>query len=102
MSPSNKEMQLRKNCELYAYLLKSLGKEIPEEIEDCIADYEYVLNCVAELYKAVESLSSEDFERIVNNKDILESRELAYWWEMQQEADRLHRMLSADIEDEEE
>lgn len=101
MSPSNKEMQLRKNCELYAYLLTELGKEIPEEIEDCIADYEYVLNCVKELYKEIESLSSDDFERIINNKEKLESRELAYWWEMQREADRLHRMLSADIHEEE-
>lgn len=98
MSPSNKEMQLRKNCQLYAYLLDALGKEIPEEIVDCIDSYEYVINCVSSLYEEIQNLNSEDFERILNNKELLESRELAYWWEMQQEADRLHRLLSADVE----
>lgn len=100
MSPTNKEMQLRKNCELYAYVLKSLGKEIPEEIEDCLESYEYVTNCISELFLEIQNLKDEEFERLVNNKDILESRELAYWWEMQQEADRLHKLLSCDVEQE--
>ena len=100
MSPTNKEMQLRKNCELYAYVLKSLGKEVPEEIEDCLASYEYVTNCVSELFLEIQNLKDEEFERLVNNKNILESRELAYWWEMRQEADRLHKLLSCDAEEE--
>lgn len=98
MSPSNKEMQLRKNCELYAYLLTSLGKEIPEEIEECLESYDYVSNCVAELYKELQGLDSQTFDKIVNDKEKLESRELSYWWQMQQEADRLHRLLSSDAE----
>lgn len=97
MNPSNKEMQLRKNCQLYAYVLLSLDKEIPEEIQDCIDSYEYVVNCVAELSQELQSLDTDTFEKIVNNTELLESRELAYWWEMHQEADRLHRSLSSDI-----
>lgn len=98
MSSLNKEMQLRKNCQLYAYLLTSLKKEVPEEIEDCIGSYDDVINCVAALYKELQSLDSESFERIVNRGDTIESRELSYWWQMQQEADRLHRYLSSDAE----
>lgn len=30
MNPTNKEMQLRKTCELYAYVLKMQNKEVPE------------------------------------------------------------------------
>ena len=93
MNPSNKEMQLCKNCQLYAYLLVSQGKEIPEEIQDCIDSYDYVVNCVAELSKELKGLDSDTFDKIVNNTELLESRELAYWWEMQQEADRLHDTL---------
>lgn len=98
MSPTNKEMQLSKNCQLYAYVLKAQGKEIPEEIQDCIDDYEYVVNCVAKLYEEIKNLNKDSFDKILNNKESLESRELSYWWDMQQEADRLHRMLSADVE----
>lgn len=93
MSPSNKEMQLCKNCQLYAYVLVSQGKEVPEEIQDCIDSYDYVVNCVAELSEELKCLDSATFDRIVNNAELLESRELAYWWEMQQEADRLHDIL---------
>ena len=98
MSASNKEMQLRKNCELYAYLLESLGKEIPEEIEECLESYDYVINCVAVLKRELQGVDSQTFDKILNNKEKLESRELSYWWQMQQEADRLHRLLSADFE----
>jgi hypothetical protein len=101
MSPSNKEMQLQKNCELYAYLLRSLGKEIPEYIQECIDSYEDVFNCMADLDALLKALDAKTFDTIVNNKESLESRELAYWWEMRQEADRLHRMLSSDAQDEE-
>lgn len=95
MGPTNKEMQLCKNCQLYAYVLSSQGKEVPEIIEDCIESFDYVVNCVAELSAELESLDSETFERVVNNKELLESRELAYWWEMQQEANRLHDSLGS-------
>lgn len=99
MGPSNKEMQLCKNCQLYAYVLSTQGKEVPEEIQDCIDSYDYVVNCVSELLAELKGLDSDTFDKIVNNKEVLESRELSYWWEMQQEADRLHRLLSADVED---
>jgi len=98
MSPSNKEIQLSKNCQLYAYALRAQGKEVPEEIQDCVDSYEYVLNCVKELYKEIQEMDSQTFQRVVKNSELLESRELSYWWDMQQEADRLHRLLSADVE----
>ncbi|MFT5661863.1 MAG: hypothetical protein ACI9TV_002510 [Sulfurimonas sp.] len=97
MNPSNKEMQLRKNCQLYAYVLVSQDKEIPEEIQDSIDSYEYIMNCVEELSAELKSLDSDTFDRIVNNTELLEARELAYWWEMREEADRLHKSLSSDV-----
>jgi len=95
MNPSNKEMQLCKNCQLYAYLLVSQGKEVPEEIQDCIDSYDYVVNCVTELFEELQGLDSDTFDRIVNNKELLKSRELSYWWEMQKEANRLHDSLGS-------
>ena len=86
---SNKEMRERKNCELYAYLLTSLDKEVPDEILECIISYDYPLDCVSDLFKELKSLDSEVFEKIVNNKDSKESRELASWWKMHQEATKL-------------
>ena len=94
MNPSNKEMQLQKNCQLYAYALISQGKEVPEEIQDCIDDYEYVINCSEDLYKELQGLDTDTFERIVNNKELLESRELSYWLEMYKEYNRIQRELS--------
>ena len=96
MSASNKEMQLQKNCQLYAYVLTSLNQEVPEEIQDCAAFYEDTMHCATELYELLKSLDSDTFEKIVKNKDLLEARELSYWWEMHQEADRLHKALSSD------
>lgn len=101
MSSLNKEMQLQKNCQLYLYLLESLGMEIPEAVEECAASYEDVFNCVNEMAALLESLDKSTFDAIVYNKERLESRELAYWWEMRKEADRLHRMLSSDVDSEE-
>ncbi|MDF1880434.1 hypothetical protein JHD50_03795 [Sulfurimonas sp. MAG313] len=93
MNPSNKEMQLRRNCQLYAYLLDSQGKDVPEEILEAIDDYDYLIDCVVQLSEELESLDSETFGRIVNNPDSQDARELAYWWEMCQEADRLRKVL---------
>ena len=96
MSPSNKEMQLRKNCELYAYVLTSQGKEVPEELQDCVDFYEYSINCSEELLQVLKDLDSDTFKQIVLNTDSKEAGELRYWWEMHQEADRLHKALSSD------
>lgn len=95
MNPTNKEMQLRKTCQLYMYVLVSQGKEVPEEIEECAHsyNYDYLVNCVTELSEALKGLDNETFERIVNNTQSKEARDLAYWWEMQQEADRLSKSL---------
>lgn len=96
MSPSNKEMQLSKNCQLYAYLLQKLNKEVPETIQDCADDYEYTINCTQEFSREIDGLSSEEFEAIINDKESREAAEIRYWIDMRQEADRLHKMLSAD------
>ncbi|HEY9129730.1 MAG TPA: hypothetical protein VIN02_07840 [Sulfurovum sp.] len=96
MSPTNKEMQLRKTCELYVYVLISQGKEVPYEILECAHsyDYDYLVDCVSDLSEALKEMDSESFESIVNNTQRQEARDLRNWWEMQQEADRLRKILT--------
>lgn len=77
-------MQLRKTCQLYAYVLLSQGKEVPEEIQECTVSYDYPVECVTELSQALEGLDSDTFQKIVNNTQSQESRDLAQWWEMYQ------------------
>lgn len=84
MNPSNQEVQLRKTCQLYMYVLAEQKKEIPEEIQDCANFYEYSVDCVDKLYQALEGLDSETFKKIVNNPKSQESRDLANWWDMYQ------------------
>lgn len=93
MGPSNKEIQLRKNCQLYAYLLNAQGKEVPEVIQECAdsEDFDYPVECAEELYEELKSLDSETFDKIINNSQSIEARYLAHWFEMQQEADRLKK-----------
>lgn len=98
MNPSNKELQLCKNCQLYAYILTFQGKAVPQEIQDCMDDYEYVINCSEDLSKEIEGLDSDTFERVMNNKEVLESRELLYWWEMYKEYNRIQRELSSGVQ----
>jgi len=92
--PSNKEMRERKNCELYAYLLTSLDKEVPDEIIECIISYDYPLDCVADLFSELKGLDNETFEKIVNDKESTQSCELASWWRTHQEADKLSQELT--------
>ncbi len=84
MNPTNREVQLQKTCQLYAYVLKSQGKEIPEAIQECVASYDYLLDCVADLYQELKSLDSDTFEKIVHNTDSKKARDLAQWWKMYQ------------------
>lgn len=89
MSNANRELQLRKTCKLYAYVLLSQDKEVPEMIEECVNasdadEYDCLVDCVAELSQEIKSLDSDAFERIVNNNESSEARELAHWWEMYQ------------------
>ena len=89
MSNANKEMQLRKTCRLYAYLLTAQGKEVPDAIEECrdcdgSEDYDLLVDCVTDLSKELKSLDSDTFEKIVKNTDSNEAGELAHWWEMYQ------------------
>ena len=94
MSATNKEMQLQRNCQLYAYVLTSQGKEVPEYIQESTESYDYLVDCVAELSQEVKGLDSETFEKVVNNIQIQEARELAYWWKMYQEATNLSQSLT--------
>jgi len=84
MNPTNREIQLRKTCQLYAYVLVSQGKEVPEEILECTASYDYPVDCVAELSQALKSLDSDTFEKIVNDTQSKKARDLAQWWDMYQ------------------
>ena len=96
MSPTNKEMQLQKNCRLYMYVLVSQGKEVPELIEECAHTYDldYPVDCIKELVSEIEGLDSEAFDRIVKKSDSREAKELAHWWEMHQEAVRLRKEIA--------
>lgn len=96
MNPSNKELRLRKNCQLYAYLLVAQGKEVPEEIQECADsyDYDFLVDCVSDLSDEIEGLESDTFERLVNNTESNDARELAYWWKMHQEANKLREEIA--------
>lgn len=82
MNPTNREVQLRKTCELYAYVLLSQNKEVPDEILECASSYDYPVECVAELSKELQNLDALTYERIVNNPFSQEARDLARWWDM--------------------
>ena len=84
MSPNNREIQLRKTCQLYAYVLKSQGKEVPEEIQECAASFDYSIDCVEKLSQALVNLDSDSFEKIVNNTQSKQAQDLSNWWEMYQ------------------
>ena len=95
MASSNKEMQLRKTCQLYAYVLSSLGREVPEAIQDCMEDDDYLVDCVDQLASTLEGLDPASFEMIVNSDPSSQARDLAKWWKMRQEADKLHSTLAS-------
>lgn len=89
MANANKEMQLRKNCKLYAHVLISQGKDVPDAILECrdsngSEEYDCLVDCVADLYRELKELDSDTFDRIVKNPQSQEARELALWWEMYQ------------------
>jgi len=84
MSLSNREVQQRKTCQLYAYVLTAQDKEVPEHIEECADSFEYPIECMAELSKELKGLDSDTFEKIVNNSESQEAHDLKNWWEMYQ------------------
>ena len=84
MKPTNREIQQRKTCQLYVYVLISQGKEVPDEIQECAVSYDYPVDCVAQLSKELKGLDSDTFEKIVNNTQSNKGRDLAQWWEMYQ------------------
>jgi hypothetical protein len=93
MPDYNKEMQQRKNCELYAYVLAELGQDIPDHILECAMSDEYPVDCVADLAKSLEDMGADDFERIVYDKESALACDLAKWWTMYLESDRLRQEL---------
>lgn len=87
MSARNKEMQLRKTCQLYAYVLTSQNKDVPQEILECAQcddEYDNLIDCVALLAQEIKSFDTETYDRIVNNPQSAQARNLAQWWEMYQ------------------
>ena len=84
MSLSNREIQQRKNCQLYRYVLQIQNKEIPFHIEEC-ADYnEYncLLDCSKELIQEIKNFDDATHERIINNQESEDAKDLSQWWEM--------------------
>ncbi|MBN2816927.1 MAG: hypothetical protein JXQ67_09600 [Campylobacterales bacterium] len=98
MASLNQSMQLKKNCELFVYVLVSLEKDIPEDVLECAMCDDYPINCAKELADTLSSLDKESFDKIMNKENSAEAQDLRNWWEMSQEADRLHKFLSADAE----
>ena len=94
MSATNKEIQQRKTCQLYVYVLTSLGREIPYEIHECADDYDYIIDCSAQLAQTLKELDSETFYNLLNDRESQMSLDLAGWWEMYKEADRLRQMFA--------
>ena len=90
MGPSNKEIQMRTTCQLYAYVLESLGKEISEDVQDCADSYDFPVNCVEELAQELKNLDSDTLNNISNKKDSEEAYALRNWWKMYQEMEKLH------------
>jgi len=84
MAPTNREIQFQKTCELYAYLLTAQGKEVDYAIDECANSYDYPVDCMKELAQALKDLDSVSFEKIVNNTELQEARDLANWWKMYQ------------------
>ena len=89
MGNENREMQQRKTCKLYAYVLAALGKEVPTRIEECrdsdgTEDYNLLVDCVKELSQELIGLDADTFEKVVKSTDSVEARELSQWWEMYQ------------------
>jgi hypothetical protein len=89
MTPTNQEIQFQKNCELYAYVLRALHREVPDEIEECASCYDYPVECTKELSELLEGLDAKTLDIIMGNTDSQEARDLTRWWQMQQEANRL-------------
>lgn len=88
--PSNKELQLRKNCQLYAYILQYIEAEIPDHILECLMDeeYEYLVECSQDLAKLIESLNEDQFNELMHG-ECESSRELKHWWDMNQQANKM-------------
>ena len=84
MSVSNREIQLQKTCELYAYVLKCQGKDVTEDVQECADSYDYLIDCTKELAKEIENLDSQSFDAMINNSEAPEARNLANWWAMYQ------------------
>lgn len=86
LNPSNKELQLRKNCIVFKFLLEVLGREVPESIQECAEDeeYEYLVECVDELAATLSQLDEHVYKSLILDNNTPEARELASWWEMHQ------------------
>ena len=84
MSPTNREIQVQKTCELYAYLLELQGKEVSDDIQECAESYDYPIDCMAKLSEAIRALDSDSFKKIMKNTESTKALDLAKWWEMYQ------------------
>ncbi|MDQ7044701.1 MAG: hypothetical protein Q9M32_02120 [Sulfurimonas sp.] len=89
MGLSNREIQQRQTCKLYAYVLASQNKEVPYHLEECAAyhptdEYDSLFDCTKELSDEIKAFDDATFDKIVNNKDSEDAKELTKWWKMYQ------------------
>lgn len=91
---TNKEIQLRKTCQLYAFVLEHLGHEVPEMIEECAQDFEYPVECAKELIALLEATDRKTLDIMMHSNATSLGRDLANWWQMQKEADELRKAIT--------
>lgn len=94
MERSGREKALHRTAQLYVYVLKLLGKPVPERVQHGAKDYYghdkqgKEVDCVADLCKTINEMSPESRDKIIYNARDKMARKLADWWEEHQEADR--------------
>ena len=93
MPEYNKAMQQKKSCELYAYVLTEQNKDVPDDILECIISDDYLVDCALQLANEIQGMDSETFKRLVYGNESTLSRDLANWWTMYQESEKLYKEI---------
>ncbi|MDF1875324.1 hypothetical protein JHD48_06225 [Sulfurimonas sp. SAG-AH-194-I05] len=79
MGLANRELQLRKTAQLYAYILTVQKKEVPE----AVYDDEYPSDYMTQLVQEIQGLDGDTLQKIIYTQS-QEAQGLAEWWAMYQ------------------
>lgn len=99
MEPTTKERQLQKTNQLLVFALTAMDRPVTDDIKRA-ADNMYGgrEESVVELCALIRSMSEDDLNRVVYDGRNPASRELANWWDLHQEADRLREQQKTEQE----